>query len=180
MGYRKDVTRWANEAELREGLDERLHVIAQQAELIGDEAAAMTYFSSAAKRKEPVFLSYAGADADVGEKFGFELRRRFQEVFDYRDGESLRIGEYWQDQISRRLAESAVGVILFSEHYRESGNCMDEARRLYDGFVTGKAKLLSVKLDDASAPELLSGLQYARLSHSSPAEIVEGFARELG
>ena len=33
---------------------------------------------------------------------------------------------------------------------------MDEARRLYDGFVTGKAKLLSVKLDDAPAPELLS------------------------
>ena len=78
VGYRKDVTRWANEAELREGLDERLHVIAQQAELIGDEAAAMTYFSSAAKRKEPVFLSYAGADADVGEEFGFDCAGVFK------------------------------------------------------------------------------------------------------
>ena len=180
VGYRKDVTRWASEADLREGLDERLDVIVQQAELIGDEAAAIAYFSSAAKRKEPVFLSYAGGDADRGKEFAFELRRQFQEVFDYRDGRSLHTGDYWQDQIGRRLAESAVGVILFSQHYRNSGNCMDEARRLYDAFVSGRAKLLSVKLDDAPAPDLLSGLQYARLSQGSPAEIVEGFARELG
>lgn len=179
VGYRKDVTHWATEAELRDSLRERLDVITQQAELIGDPAAAIAYFSSAAKRKDPVFLSYAGEDADRGAEFAAELRRRFQEVFNYRDPQSLRVGEHWQDQISRRLAGSAVGVILFSRHYPESGYCMDEARHLYDGFVTGRAKLLSVKLDDASPPDLLSSLQYARLSEGSPAEIVERFTRGL-
>ena len=127
-----------------------------------------------------MFLSYAGEDTDRGAEFAAELRRRFQEVFNYRDPQSLRVGEHWQDQISRRLAGSAVGVILFSRHYRESGYCMDEARHLYDGFVTGRAKLLLVKLDDASPPDLLSSLQYARLSEGSPAEIVERFMRDLG
>lgn len=46
VGYRKDVTHWATEAELRDSLRERLDVITQQAELIGDPAAAIAYFSS--------------------------------------------------------------------------------------------------------------------------------------
>jgi hypothetical protein len=178
VGYRKDVTHWTTETELRDGLHERLDVIVQQAKLIGDQAAAIAYFSSAAKRKDPVFLSYAGEDADRAAEFAAELRRRFQEVFDYRD--SMRFGEYWQDQLSHRLTKSAIGVILFSQHYRESSYCMDEARHLYDGFMNGQAKLLPVKLDDASVPDLLSGLQYARLSRYSPAEIVERFTRQLG
>ncbi len=45
MGYRKDVTRWSTEPELRDGLLERMDVIAQRAVLIGDEAAATDYFS---------------------------------------------------------------------------------------------------------------------------------------
>lgn len=180
VGYRKDVTSWQTEVELRDGLSERLDVIAQQPELIGDHAAAIAYFSSAAKRKESVFLSYSGEDANRGAEFAAELRRRFQEVFDYRHPQSLRVGEHWQDQLSHKLARSAVGVILFSRHYRESGYCMDEARHLYDGFLTGRAKLLSVKLDDTPPPDLLSGLQYARLSQGSSAKIIERFTRDLG
>jgi TIR domain len=180
VGYRKDVTRWSTEPELRDGLLGRLSVIAQQATLIGDQAAAIAYFSSAAKRKEIVFLSYAREDAALAEQFGAALRQRFQEVFDYHDGSSLRIGEYWQDQITRKLSATAIGVILFSEHYRHSGYCMDEGRDLYDGFVTGWAKLLPVKLDETRVPSPLSRLQYARVSQRTPAEIVERFVRQLG
>lgn len=160
-------------------MGERLDAILREAVLIGDRGAAVRYFGSAAKRKEPVFLSYAGEDADRGSQFAAELRRRFQEVFDYRDDGSLQVGEHWQDQVNRKLASAAVGVILFSRHYCESGYCMDEARHLYDGFVSGRAKLLSVKLDDAKAPDLLSGLQYDRLSTRTPAEIVERFVGQL-
>jgi len=180
VGYRKDVTRWSTAPELRAGVRERLQVIAQQAQLIGDRAAATAYFKSAAKRKEPVFLSYAGEDAAIGKQFGDALRERFQEVFDYRDDVSLPIGEYWQDQIARRLSASAIGVILLSEHYEGSGYCMDECRNLYDGFMGGRAKLLPVKLDDAPAPQILAQVQYQRIAGRTPAEIVERFVGELG
>jgi len=180
VGYRKDVTRWSTEPELRDGLRERLDVITQQAVLIGDQAAATDYFSSAAKRKELVFLSYAGEDAAIGEQFAAALLQHFPEVFHYRDGSSLHIGEYWQDQIARKLSATAIGVILFSKHYGHSGYCMDEGRQLYDGFVNGRAKLLPVKLDETQVPRPLSGLQYARVRQQTPAEIVERFVRELG
>jgi hypothetical protein len=180
VGYRKDVTHWSVAAELRDGLLGRLGVITQQATLVGDRASATAYFSSAAKRKEIVFLSYAHEDAAMAEQFATALRHRFQEVFDYRADSSLRIGEYWQDQINHKLSATAIGVILFSEHYGHSGYCMDEGRDLYDGFVTGRAKLLPVKLDETRVPAPLSRLQYARIRERNPAEIVENFVHQLG
>ena len=179
VGYRKDVTGWSTEPELRDGLRERLDVIAQRAVLIGDQKAATTYFSSAAKRKEPVFLSYADEDADLAAQFATALRKHFQEIFDYRQSGSLPIGEHWQDQIARKLSATAVGVILFSDHYSQSPHCVDECRQLYDASLNERAKLLPVKLDAAWVPDFVSGLQYARLSQETAAEIVDRFVREL-
>jgi TIR domain len=180
VGYRKDVTRWSTEPELRDGLRGRIDVITQPAVLVGNETAATAYFSSAAKRKEVVFLSYSGEDAAIAGQFAAALKQHFQEVFNYRDDSSLRIGEYWQDQIARKLSTTAIGVILFSVNYKESGHCMDEGRDLYDGFLNGRAKLLPVKLDATRVPHPLSKLQYTRASERTPAEIVERFVRELG
>lgn len=180
VGYHKDVTRWSTEPELRDGLLGRIDVIAQRAVLVGNEAAARDYFSSAAKRKELVFLSYAGEDSAIGGQFAAALGQHFQEVFHYRGDSSLRIGQYWQDQITRKLSAAAIGVILFSVHYGQSGYCMDESHDLYDGFVNGRAELLPVKLDETLVPRPLSKLQYARASERTPAEIVERFVRELG
>jgi TIR domain len=179
VGYRKDVTHWSTEPGLRDGLLGRLEVITQQATLIGDQPAAIAYFSSAAKRKELVFLSYAQEDAALADQFGAALRQRFQEVFDYRDGSSLRTGEYWQDQIARKLSVTAIGVILFSEHYKRSGYCMDEGRDLIDRFVNKEARLLPVKLDGTRVPATLSKVQYARVSQLPPDQIVERFVRGL-
>jgi TIR domain len=179
VGYRKDVTRWSTEPELRDGLRERLGVIAQPADLIGDQKAATTYFSSAAKRKEPVFLSYAGEDATVGEQFDEVLNQHFRDVFNFRDKKSLRIGESWQDQIARKLSATAVGVILFSEHYSNSLYCLEESYQLLDASLAGRAKLLPVKLDGTQVPPHLSTLEYARVSQQTPAEIVDRFVREL-
>lgn len=50
---------------------------------------------------------------------------------------------------------------------------MEEARRLLDDFLAGRARLLPVKLDDARPPELLSTLQYKRVSQRTPTEIVD-------
>jgi TIR domain len=179
VGYRKDVTRWHTEGELSDGLGERLDVIGMEPDLVGDREAAVRYFGSAAKRKETVFLSYSGRDADLGAQFASELRRRFREVFDYRDRDSLEPGAHWPDQIEAKLAATAVGVILFSRHYKASGHCMEEARRLRESSLSGHAELLPVKLDDEPAPDLLKTLQYDRISQWTPTEIVERLVRRL-
>ena len=178
IGYRRDVVRWSTEEKLRERLDERLTVIDRQPELIADGVAARRYFSSAAKRKQPVFLSYAGSDAAVAAQFGDELRRLFQEVFDYRDREGVPAGEFWQDHISGELSSAAIGVILFSESYAKSGHCMDEARHLYGRKVNNDAKVLPVRLDDSSAPPLLASLEYWRLAQwERPAELIAAWLK---
>ena len=180
VGYRKDVTLWSTRAELRDSLRERLNVITQPAVLIGDEKAAITYFGSAAKRKEFVFLSYAKEDAAAAGQFAAALKQRFQEVFDYHDIGSLPVGEYWQEQLARKLSAAAVGVILLSEHYARSPYCREESFHLHDSFLNKRAKLLPVKLDEAVPPPHLTKLQYARVSQQNPAEIVESFVRQLG
>lgn len=180
VGYCKDVTFWSTESELSDGLSEQLAVVKQQAELIGDERAAIDYFTSAAKRKDPVFLSYAAEDADTAEQFAVALRRRFQKVFNYHDPEAMRIGKPWQEQLAHKLSATAIGVILLSKHYAASAYCQDESFQLKDNVLQGRAELLLVRLDDADVPAHLAQIQYARVSQETPAEIVERFIRELG
>jgi hypothetical protein len=175
VGYRKDITKWRTEEDLRQGLRERLEVIVEEPRLIGNTQEAVDYFTLAAKRKSNVFLSYAGEDRQVGAAFSVELNRIFQSVFDYRDNRSLRIGEFWQDQVSNKLERAVVGVILLSADYVRSDYCMDEARRLHDGLMRKRVKLLPVKLDSVPTPPVLSGLQYARLQDSSAADIITQF-----
>ena len=175
VGYRKDVTRWRIEEDLRLGLGERLAVVIEEPRLVGNSKEAVEYFTHAAKRKAAVFLSYAGEDREIGAAFSMELKRIFQGVFDYRDDQSLRIGEFWQDQVNETLSRAGVGVILLSENYVRSAYCMDEARRLHDALMRNRVKLLPVKLDAVEAPSVLSGLQYARLSGASVADVIARF-----
>jgi hypothetical protein len=56
VGYRKDVTYWADTASLLEGLHGKIRAIQQEQRLIGDSRQATDYFSEAAKRRERVFL----------------------------------------------------------------------------------------------------------------------------
>src|ERR1051326_4337883 len=65
---------------------------------------ALEYFRSAALRKEAVFISYAGADQDAARDLIDGFRRRFQQVFDYRDGKSIRPGQPWIKEIFDQLA----------------------------------------------------------------------------
>ncbi len=179
VGYRKDVVSWRTADELLSELATRIDVIRLEPELIGDSFRAESYFASAAKRKELVFLSYSGEDAAHGAEFGDELRKHFQEVFDYKASRALRAGEPWVDQIFDNLSAAAIGVLLISESYKTSEHCMTEARELFDAYLAKKLVLLPVKLDDASPPPFLTSLQYERRRQQSPAEIVGDLVARL-
>lgn len=173
VGYRKDIVSWNSMDELLTRLTERIDALRLETELIGDSSRATEYFTSAAKRKERVFLSYAGEDADEGAQFATELRKRFQEVFDYKSAAALRAGEPWIDQVFENLSTAAIGVLLISADYQKSGHCMEEARQLYTAYQARKLYLLPVKLGDAPPPAFLANLQYERRRQHAPADIVE-------
>jgi len=114
--------------------------------------------------KEVVFVSYAGNDVDVARDIINDLKKRYQTVFDYRDGKSIKPGQPWLKEIFDKLSESAIGICLLSESYIKSGNCMHEAQQMVACLDSGKMKLFPIKLYSESIvlPEFLKMTQYLR------------------
>jgi hypothetical protein len=179
VGYQKEVVLWRTEDDLLTGLEEKISALKAEPEWIGDEAGAVEYFTSAARRKEEVFLSYAGEDSAVGKDFAKELGRHFQKVFDYRTPGIMEPGRPWVDQVYSKLSAAGVGVLLLSSSYRKSPYCMDEARVLFTASQEKDITLLPVKLDDTPPPDFLTVVQYERLVDRTPIEIISDLARRL-
>jgi hypothetical protein len=165
VGYKKDIVRWRELEELRSGLSQRLARLNQGGEYIRTSAEAYNYFRGAMLRKEAVFLSYSGEDADVAKEVAKALKKHFQTVYDYRDGKSLQPGNPWISQIFDQLSGSAVGVPLLSHDYLASGNCMHEAQEMAARHDSKRMQLLPVKVRDEALdlPSWLGSLQYVRL-----------------
>ena len=166
VGYNKDIIAWNNHAALEAGLEERLFTIKGDVRRISSMQDAQTYFRSAALRKEAVFLSYAGEDSDLAAEISAELKKHFQTVFDYKDGESITPGEDWMDEIFKKLSLSAIGVPLYSPDYFKSGNCLHEAREMIARRDSQKMKVLPIKLrkEDVELPPWIGSVQYLHYS----------------
>jgi hypothetical protein len=173
VGYSSDVVEGHTTEDLLNDLGQRLEILRAEPERISCTGKAIEYFESASKRKEAVFLSYAGADSDTGALFAREFERRFRDVFHYRGEDALEAGVSWVDQIFGRLSATAIGVLFLSANYTASRNCLDEAEYLYSAWTNHKAILLPVRLDRSPLPEFLKNMQYARAWEHSPAEIVQ-------
>ena len=119
----------------------------------------------ASKRAEAVFLSYSGKDQEVAHQISTLLKRRFQEVFDYRDGESITPGQPWLKEIFDQLAKSALGIPLLSENYLNSRNCLHEAEEMVARQDSGKMIVIPVKLDSdpLELPTWMQNSQYLRI-----------------
>jgi hypothetical protein len=122
---------------------------------------ASRYFDDANRRAEDVFLSYSGQDQQVGEAISAQLKRRFREVFDYRDGgESIPPGSPWANQIAERLSGSALGIPLYSSAYFRSGNCVNELREMLARGKNEEMLVVPVKLSqDFTLPADMSDIQ---------------------
>ena len=118
VGYLKDIVRWTTPAELMAAFEKRLTRILQESRRIGSIQEGREYFLEAARRKETVFVSYSGQDEAPVAPIVAALRRRFQAVFDYRDGgESIEPGRPWMDEIFTKLDRSAAAVLILSSGY---------------------------------------------------------------
>ena len=165
VGYRKDVVRWWDSESLVNGLVKRIEVLVAERKRISTIDDALEYFRGAALRKEAVFISYSGRDQDEASEVIAAFRKQFQQVFDYRDGSSIRPGQPWIKEIFEQLAVSPIGVPLLSPAYLESGNCSHELQEMVARRDNGKMQVFPVKLrraDQVEIPHELSNIQYAR------------------
>jgi hypothetical protein len=183
VGYQKDIIRWTQADELLGEFNKRLTRILQEGRRIGSTAEARDYFLEAARRKEAVFVSYSGRDESIVAPVAAALRRRFQSVFDYRDGgESIEAGRPWLSEIFEKLDRSAVAVPMLSASYLASGNCTHEVRAIVAARDAGKISLVPIKLlrEDLELPPFLTDIQYIRLwEHSDPEAVVDRIVKAL-
>lgn len=181
VGYREDTLPWSDSDALLEGVRERLAVIEGEAERLNTGEEAREYFKRAGRRKERVFLSYAGEDLEELDGLRTELHRRFQDVFDYKVDGAIPAGTSWMGDLFASLSKSAVGIICLSRHYLASGSCRHESESLIAQRDEGRTRVFVIKLDDTKAPEYMSNVQYlTRAGNSGDDAIVETILREIG
>jgi len=165
VGYAKDIIRWHDTESLSNGLKQRLGSLDAGRKRISTLEEALTYFRGAALRKEAVFLSYAGADDQETKPLRDAFQKKFQKIFDYRDGKSIRTGQPWVREIFDQLAVCPIGIPLLSSAYVGSGNCMHELRQMIARVDDKKMQIFPIKLradDKFDIPPELQSTQYAR------------------
>ena len=165
VGYPKDIVRWHNSKSLDRELVQRLTTLYEPPKYVGTSAQAREYFAGASLRKEAVFLSYSGDDREFAARLSQALRKRFQQVFDYRDqGHSIVPGRRWIEEIFDKLAASGIGVPLLSSTYFKSGNCTHEARQMMSLADAGELTLIPTKMQEGALdlPSWMQDLQYVR------------------
>ncbi len=176
VGYKKDIVFWRTTAALELELAKRLQSLHAPARRISTWKSAEEYFLKASLRNEAVFVSYSGKNQEIARQISALLRRRFQEVFDYRDGASITPGQPWLKEIFDRLAKSALGVPLISADYLASGNCIHEAQEMVAQQDSGKMMIIPIKLteDPLDLPTWMRNHQYLHLyEHSDTESAVE-------
>jgi TIR domain-containing protein len=164
VGYPKDIVRWRNADELNAGVRSRIQVIDLPAKRIATPAEAQEYFTRSSKRPVNVFVSYSGRDAEAAARICEALSKRFQKVFNYKDGESIRPGEPWLREIFDQLATAAIALPLISDEYFLSGNCEHEAREIIARRDNQGLHVIPVKLKQkVSVPSWFADIQSERL-----------------
>ena len=131
VGYCEDLLSWSTEDDLIQRFGIRLDQIDAPVRRISTPEEAETYFRRAKLRKEQVFVSYASQDGWAAQAITRELRKRFQLVFDYKDGgESLPAGTNWMTELYSRLHDSRIGIPVLSSSYVKKKTCMREAQQM--------------------------------------------------
>ena len=168
---------------LLKGLEQRMDSLKKPRKRISTTEDALKYFRKATLRKERIFVSYSGRDQDKANELIASFRKQFQDIFDYRDGKSIRPGEPWLKEIFDTLAVSPVGVPLLSPSYFESGNCSHELREMVARRDNGQMRVFPIKLrkdDEINLPNELKDLQYARMwEYKTPDDVASWIAANI-
>jgi TIR domain len=168
VGYCEDLLSWRTGAGLLTELAVRLDQVDAPVRRISTPEEAETYFRRAQLRKEQVFVSYASQDGWAATEVANELRKRFQHVFDYRDGgESLPPGTSWMSKLYSRLHSSRIGIPMLSSSYVNKKTCMREAEHMMIRADQGAMRVFPLNVDGVEPPAFLETLQFRPLARST-------------
>jgi hypothetical protein len=172
VGYRKDIVRWVDHVSLKAEIDKRIALIYSESIFISTPDEALKYFRKAALRNEAVFVSYSGKDGAQAGPIIAALRRRFQQVFDYRaaDERPIPAGTDWIDEIFKKIATMPLGVILLSPDYLASGNCRHEMNEMVARKDSGGMKIVPIRLRETPSSPVLGAIQYLRVENFGDAD----------
>jgi len=179
VGYVRDVLSWSGSDALRGSLRDRVRRTLEPATRMNDTQSAVAYFQKAAKRKERVFLSYAGVDTATAAPLVHAFEERFQFVFDFRNRSLIGHGRPWREVIFDTLSKATVGVPLMSHAAVTRERWRDEVEVMLTARDEGRMKVFPIKLDEVPTPVHLQPLQYLRVADYSPSEMVEQLIDQL-
>lgn len=164
VGYAKDIVIWKTIQDLTSELELRLKLIQSPVKRIGTRDEAIAYFRKAELRKDSIFLSYSGEDSEIASVLSRELKKHFQSVFNYRDGESITPGKEWIQEIFDKLSGAKLAIPLISSSYFASGNCRHEAQEIIARCDSDKMFVIPIKIyeEDLKQPTWMSNKQYMR------------------
>jgi hypothetical protein len=168
VGYCEDLLAWKTDDDLLKEFVVRVDEIDAPVRRISTSEEARTYFRGAELRKERVFVSYASEDAWAADVVTAELKKRFQRVFNYKDGgESLPTGAPWMSEMFSRLHDSQIGVPLLSESYKGKQTCIDEAEYMMARRGQGAMRVFPLNVDGVVAPEFIGMVQFGQIDRST-------------
>jgi hypothetical protein len=168
VGYCEDLLSWDTQASLLKEFAVRLDRVDAPVARISTPDEAETYFRRAQLRKEQVFVSYASQDGWAAVAVAEELRKRFQRVFDYKDGgESLPAGTSWMSELYSRLHDSRIGIQLLSSSYVEKRTCMREAEHMMIRADQGAMRIFPLNIDGVDPPVFLETVQFRPIGRST-------------
>lgn len=151
-------------------------LIAGVAGILAATAAFTSIFSSrrlaSAREGRNVFLIYAREDLDAARKLAGSLREwGFRPWLDV---DEIRPGEVWKKTVLRALEESAVALVLVSDHLAKKGFVQEELKAALEMLQERQrdvSPVIPVRLTDSPVPEALGDVQWVNLFDS------DGFAR---
>ncbi len=187
VGYTEDVIAWDELGELKEKVKQSIDTLKTSVKRITSRRKSEAYFLEASLRKEPVFLSYSGKDERIAFQISEELKRRFQTVFNYKDGKSITPGEPWLEEIFDKLSTASLGIPLLSANYFDSGNCEHEAQVMMEKRDAKGMVVIPVSIDDnydSDLPTWMSSIQFMHFDGKSDIptfveKIISAFIRIL-
>jgi hypothetical protein len=165
VGYPKNIVKWNLHNDFQQSLINQFATIFAPVKRFATQKESIDYFEKAERRKEVVFISYSGENRDEISQIITLLKKKFADVFDYRDkGNSIIPGKPWVKEVFESLSKSSIGIPIYTEHYFKSGYCEHEYVDMIALRDSGDLTILPIKLNQAplDVPAELKSTQYLR------------------
>lgn len=175
VGYCEDLLAWETDNDLLEQFRVRLDEIDAPVRRISTSQEAADYFRSAELRGEQVFVSYASEDGWAADAVTAELKKRFKQVFNYKDGgESLPAGSSWMSKMFSWLEESQIAIPLLSSSYVQKKTCIHEAEHMMARYDEGAMRVFPLNIDSVAPPVFMKTVQFQPIEQATDAARLVG------